>query len=211
MHVSYERVAYGQNPCHVKNTRAGVNSIAAGGCARYPLPDTRGSMTIRLTCIAACAALGLLDNAPAAPAPAPATEKQKELLAQILRTLPRSEPWEEWLKKTGAHPPDFDKLPSVPFLPDPLRFASGRQANWSDWPKRREELLALFQHYVTGSWPVSPTNLNVADFRERNEGASLVVRPAPRSSGSNLSSPTRSRRCPSSSRKTRIAVGRWSR
>ncbi len=131
-------------------------------------------MTIRLTCIAACAALGLLDNAPAAPAPAPPTEKQKELLAQILRTLPRSEPWEEWLKKTGAHPPDFDKLPSVPFLPDPLRFASGRQANWSDWPKRHEELLALFQHYVTGSWPVSPTNLNVANFRERNEGASLV-------------------------------------
>lgn len=131
-------------------------------------------MTIRLTCIAACATLALLNEAPAAPAPVPPTEKQKELLEQILRTLPRSEPWEEWLKKTGAHPPDFDKLPNVPFLPDPLRFTSGRQASWNDWPKRREELLALFQHYVTGSWPVSPTNLNVADFRERNEGASLV-------------------------------------
>jgi len=111
---------------------------------------------------------------PAAPALPPPSGKQKELLDQILHTLPKSEPWEEWLKKTGAHPPDFDKLPSVPFLPDPLRFTSGRQANWKDWPKRREELLALFQHYVTGSWPVSPTNLNVADFRERNEGGSLV-------------------------------------
>src|SRR6266545_8200534 len=131
-------------------------------------------MMIRPACIATCAALVFLTNTRGASAPAPPTERQQELLAQILRALPRSEPWEEWLKQTGAHPPDFDNLPSVPFLPDPLRFASGRQANWSDWPKRREELLALFQHYVTGSWPVSPTNLNVAGFRERNEGGSLV-------------------------------------
>src|SRR5262245_48564859 len=107
-------------------------------------------------------------------APEPTTEKQKEILDQILRTLPKSEPWEQWLKQTGAMPPDFDKLPSVPFLPDPLVFANGRKVAWSDWPKRREELLGVFQHYVTGSWPASPTNLNVADFKERNEGESLV-------------------------------------
>ncbi len=110
----------------------------------------------------------------AAPAPAPPTERQKELLDQILRTLPKSEPWEQWLKQTGAMPPDFDKLPSVPFLPDPLTFANGRKVAWSDWPKRREELLALFQQYVTGAWPVSPTNLIVADFKERNEGEAIV-------------------------------------
>lgn len=109
-----------------------------------------------------------------AAAPAPPTQKQQELLDQILRTLPRSEPWEQWLKATGEMPPDFDKLPGTPFLPDPLLFAHGRRASWSDWPKRREELLGLFQHYVTGSWPVSPTNLAVADFRERHDGGSVV-------------------------------------
>ena len=109
-----------------------------------------------------------------AAAPAPPTDRQKELLDQILHTLPKSEPWERWLKSTGEMPPDFDKLPGIPFLPDPLLFANGRRATWSDWSKRREELLGLFQHYVTGSWPVSPTNLAVAEFKERNEDGSIV-------------------------------------
>src|SRR5439155_17343210 len=82
--------------------------------------------------------------------------------------------WEQWLKSTGEMPPDFDKLPGTPFLPDPILLANGHKASWSDWPKRREELLGLFQHYVTGSWPVSPTNLAVAEFKEHNEGGSLV-------------------------------------
>jgi hypothetical protein len=30
------------------------------------------------------------------------TEKQRELLDQILHTLPKSEPWEQWLKATQS-------------------------------------------------------------------------------------------------------------
>ena len=115
-----------------------------------------------------------LSFAPAQAAPAPSTQKQQEVLAQILRMLPKSEPWEQWLTNSGALPPDFDALPSVPYLPDPLRFSNGRVATWNDWSQRRQEILQLFQHYVTGSWPVSPTNLHVADFRERKEGESFV-------------------------------------
>ena len=33
---------------------------------------------------------------------APPTEKQKQLLEEILRILPRSEPWERWVKATGS-------------------------------------------------------------------------------------------------------------
>ena len=109
-----------------------------------------------------------------AAAPAPSTERQKELLEEILRTLPKSEPWEQWLKASGEMPPDFDKLPGIPFLPEPLIFANGHKAIWNDWPKRREELLRLLQHYVTGSWPASPTNVAVAEFKERDEGGSLL-------------------------------------
>ncbi|MEY2408158.1 MAG: hypothetical protein QOF48_828 [Verrucomicrobiota bacterium] len=99
----------------------------------------------------------------------PATARQKEFLEELLRMLPRSEPWERWLKATGEMPPDFDKLPGNAALPDPLIFANGHKATWSEWPKRREELLGLFQHYVLGSWPVSPTNLTVGEIKERNE------------------------------------------
>jgi len=105
-----------------------------------------------------------------------AVEASDPTLAGILRLLPKSEPWEQWLTNSGASPPDFNALPSVPYLPDPLRFANGRVATWNDWSQRRQEILQLFQHYVTGTWPVSPTNLHVADFREEREGESFVQR-----------------------------------
>ena len=105
---------------------------------------------------------------------APPTERQKQLLEEILRILPKSEPWERWVKATGSYPPDFDTMTNQPFLPDPLRLASGREVKKSDWPRRRQELLAQFQYWVTGSWPVSPGNTRVADIRTRQEGGSTV-------------------------------------
>jgi dienelactone hydrolase len=109
-----------------------------------------------------------------APAAAPAPDAQKAALKEILRLLPRSEPWEKWLAATGTMPPNFDALPSAAFLPDPLRFSNAREAKRDDWPRRRAELLALFQHYVTGSWPPSPGNLRVADVKEHEEAGSTI-------------------------------------
>src|SRR5512138_124719 len=81
------------------------------------------------------------------PCAAPATPEQKAALKEILRVLPKSEPWEKWLAATGTMPPNFDTLPNAPFLPDPLRFTNGREVKREDWPRRRAELLGLFQHY----------------------------------------------------------------
>jgi hypothetical protein len=103
----------------------------------------------------------------------PSQENRKESLAEILRLLPKNEPWEKWLAATGTLPPDFDSLPSTPFLPDPLRFHNGKEVKRDDWPRRRQELLALFQYYVTGSWPASPGNTRVAELKEREQPAAL--------------------------------------
>lgn len=113
---------------------------------------------------------------PGAPAPArpPATEEQKAQLKEILRLLPRSESWEKWLAASGEMPPNFEALPTVPFLPDPLRFTNGREVKIEEWLKRRAELLALFQYYVTGNWPASPGNTRVAEFAQREEAGSTV-------------------------------------
>ena len=116
----------------------------------------------------------LVVRLPAATTNAPPTEKQKQLLEEILRILPKSEPWERWIKATGSYPPDFDAMTNYPFLPDPLRLASGREVKKPDWPRRRQELLAQFQYWVTGSWPVSPGNTRVADLKQREEGGSTV-------------------------------------
>jgi cephalosporin-C deacetylase-like acetyl esterase len=120
--------------------------------------------------IAAALLAGLPDAFPATSA----TDQQKAALKEVLRTLPKSEPWEKWLAATGATPPNFDALTNAPFLPDPLRFASGREAKREDWPRRRTELLALFQYYVTGSWPPAPPNTRAARLKQREEAGSIV-------------------------------------
>src|SRR5260370_389028 len=90
---------------------------------------------------------------------AQAIGRQEEELAEMLRIFPRSEPWEKWLNQSHALPPDFDAMPSIPFLPDPLRFANGTEVRKEDWPKRRQELLGLFERYVIGSVPPSAGDL----------------------------------------------------
>ena len=62
----------------------------------------------------------------------PGTESRRQLLDDLLRMLhPSRTPangrinahdrtWEDWLKRTGELPPDFDAMPSIPELPDPL-------------------------------------------------------------------------------------------
>jgi len=51
--------------------------------------------------------------------------KRKAALEQLLRVLPKSEPFERWIEATGELPPDFDVLPRIPGLPDPLVGAGG--------------------------------------------------------------------------------------
>jgi cephalosporin-C deacetylase-like acetyl esterase len=131
-------------------------------------------------------ALGLLllvlpGRAQAAPASTPSSEpkradpaRRRAYLAEILRILPKSEAWETWLKQSGELPPDFSVMPSEPFLPDPLTFANGKAVGKASWPRRRQELLALFQYYVTGTIPGSPGNVEPADIRSHEETGALI-------------------------------------
>lgn len=103
------------------------------------------------------------------------TEEQRAQLRETLRMLPKSEPWEKWLAATGALPPDFEKLPSIPFLPDPLKYPNGKDVNPLEWLQRRAELLRMFQHYITGVWPASPGNTRVAEINQRSEAGCTVT------------------------------------
>ncbi len=87
-------------------------------------------------------------------------DKRRAYLEQLRRVLPPSEPWEAWLAETGELPPDFDALPRCPELPNPLlREVAGRMQpveTPADWRERRQELLALFQHWMLGRVPPPP-------------------------------------------------------
>jgi dienelactone hydrolase len=95
---------------------------------------------------------------------------------ELLRLLPKSAAWEEWLGRTGELPPDFEAAPGNADLPDPLRFANGRPVKGrAAWRPRRAELLELFQEYVIGRVPPPPGNVTVVEERVRSEDGVTVT------------------------------------
>ncbi len=128
----------------------------------------------RMKIVAPTLIVSLLAGLVANSSGAQAIGRQEVELAEMLRIFPRSEPWEKWLNQSHALPPDFDAMPSVPFLPDPLRFANGTEVRKEDWPKRRQELLGLFERYVIGSFPPSPGNVRPARIASREEAGALI-------------------------------------
>lgn len=104
--------------------------------------------------------------------------KRQAYLEQLRRVLPPSQAWEDWLARTGELPPNFDALPSIPSLPDPLTMEVNGQTrqitNLSEWEARRSELKQLFHHWVLGSVPPAPDNLQAEILSERNENGTTV-------------------------------------
>ncbi len=84
-------------------------------------------------------------------------EQRREYLEKLLKILPPAPSFQEWLDKTGELPPDFDALPRVNGLPDPLTFLDGRPVKTAaDWRARRAEIWQLYQKYDIGTFPAKP-------------------------------------------------------
>ena len=71
-----------------------------------------------------------------------------------------------------AEMPAFDELPVVQTLPDPLSFEDGKKVKkYSQWERRRAEILAQLQHYEVGFKPQTPKDAVSA----RMSGDTLIV------------------------------------
>jgi dienelactone hydrolase len=81
-----------------------------------------------------------------------------------INALDRS--WEDWQKRTNAKPPDFESMPSQPFLPDPLAGVKSRE----DWAKRREWIRSQYEQWIVGKMPPKPSNLRAVVVDTRTEG-----------------------------------------
>ncbi|MCB0668199.1 MAG: acetylxylan esterase [Saprospiraceae bacterium] len=83
--------------------------------------------------------------------------------------------WRDWLKRTGELPPDFEQMPSLPFLPDPLILDQGGRnipvRTISQWQEKREEMERLAQYWITGTPPPKPDNLTAEVQSERKIGS----------------------------------------
>lgn len=117
---------------------------------------------------------GAAQSSPAASGAADNTAKRRAFLTQLLETLPADPEWNDWLHRTGELPPDFDALPNMMDLPDPLQMEEhGKQVRIStkeQWARKRVILRELLEHYVTGSFPPAPANVEGQVQNESTEG-----------------------------------------
>lgn len=78
--------------------------------------------------------------------------------------------WHDWIERTGELPPDFDALPSIPFLPDPLVIDEGGEnipvETRSQWEEKRTWIKQQVQHLFSGTFPDPPEHLEVSVLEE---------------------------------------------
>ena len=115
-------------------------------------------------------------------APACAQSKQRATLDQLLSLLRHSsapadgrlnahdKTWEDWVRRTGELPPDFDSLPSIPGLPDPLKSIHSP----GEWIRQKPRLREEIQHWMFGTFPPAPSNLRAVVTASRREGRVTV-------------------------------------
>src|SRR5579862_657333 len=104
------------------------------------------------------------------------TEERREYLTRLQQILPDVPSFREWLQKTGELPPDFESLPHVNGLPDPLHFLDGRAVTTArDWQSRRAEIRRLYEKYDLGTFPPKP-KLDRAVLLDETPGKGYLVR-----------------------------------
>jgi dienelactone hydrolase len=88
---------------------------------------------------------------------------------------PLDRSWFEWLERTGELPPDFTRMPSLPFLPDPLVLDEGGEnvpvTTREQWQQKREWIGEQARYWMTGTFPPSPDNLTARVLSEAQDGA----------------------------------------
>ncbi len=105
------------------------------------------------------------------------TERERaDYLKWMQENMPRVAEWDAWQQKSGELPPDFDALPKNNLLPDPFTFLDGRPVGDGEqaWAERRAEIMALFEKYVTGTFPAKPEIGRVEVLDETQSGEYIV-------------------------------------
>lgn len=134
-------------------------------------------MILTMKCLAALLLAGLCLAAPA-PDRSAALARRQQALETLLRVLPptrtkitgritlQDRSWEDWVRRTGELPPDFDVMPSLPELPDALAGV----VTPDEWVERRRAIRSQFEHWVFGHMPPRPDNLRAVVLGEHKEG-----------------------------------------
>ncbi len=86
--------------------------------------------------------------------------------------------WEDWVRRTGELPPDFDAMPSTADLPDPLALEeNGRRVpitTREQWERKRRWIRDQVEHWIFGTMPPAPNNLRAVVTGEHRENTVTV-------------------------------------
>ena len=103
-------------------------------------------------------------------------EERRQYLEKLQKILPDVPSFNEWLQSSRELPPDFDSLPRINGLPDPLKLLDGRTVRSpQDWTRRRAEIRQLFEKYQLGTFPPKP-KIDRAVLVDETPGRGYIVR-----------------------------------
>jgi len=106
------------------------------------------------------------------PHPDPA-ERSRNIGSSFVRLGYHDVTWRDWVERTGELPPDFDALPSIPFLPDPLVIDEGGEEipveTRLQWEEKRNWIKQKVQHLFSGTFPDPPEWLEVNVLNDDEE------------------------------------------
>ncbi|SMO62743.1 glucuronyl esterase domain-containing protein [Fodinibius sediminis] len=81
--------------------------------------------------------------------------------------------WIDWVERTGALPPNFEDMPSIPLLPDPLVIDEGGEnipvETRAQWKEKREWIKEQAKHILSGTFPPPPSNVTAHVLDEKME------------------------------------------
>ncbi|WP_102408835.1 prolyl oligopeptidase family serine peptidase [Parabacteroides bouchesdurhonensis] len=121
--------------------------------------------------------------------------------------------WADWLHRTGELPPDFENMPSEPFLPEPLMIdKNGTQINITSvdqWQDKRKDIKEKYQYWVSGHCPSAPSSFQSEIISEHREGNVLVQMVEMRFGPSNKAKMTMELMIPDGSRPLPVYMTQW--
>jgi pimeloyl-ACP methyl ester carboxylesterase len=104
----------------------------------------------------------------AAPSRGMTPEDRRAYRDHLVKILPDVPSFDRWLAATDELPPDFDAMPRVNALPDPLQFFDGHPVtSIADWNARRDEIFQSEQKWDIGSLPPKPSIDKIISLDEK--------------------------------------------
>lgn len=113
------------------------------------------------------------------PHPTP-SQRPRDVYASFVRLSYLDSTWDAWQQRTKELPPDFEQMPDIPFLPDPMIWDEGRQnipiSTPEQWNQKREWIQEQVKNLLSGTFPDPPHDIRSTVLEERSEENVLIQR-----------------------------------